>query len=75
MFTPQFGIYEQVKQSQLEMERAAQQDLEIEMAQPDAPAGGTRLGTLFARLSSHLVHSADSSASLAVQSKPAHKAV
>ncbi len=38
MFPPQFGLYEQVKQSQLEMERSAQLDLEINTTHQDTPS-------------------------------------
>jgi hypothetical protein len=56
MFTPQFGLYEQVKQSQLEMERSAQLDLEIYMADPDSPSLPTRLGGLLANWGGRLQH-------------------
>ena len=45
MFTPQFYLYEQVKQHQTEMERMAQQDLAISLAgnDPVTPHGGIHL--------------------------------
>jgi hypothetical protein len=71
MFPPQFGLYEQVKQSQLEMERSAQLDLEIELADQDAPSLPTRLGGWFSRWTTRLQQSfSQRPASLAVRLDP-----
>ncbi len=50
MFPTHIGLYEQVRQSQLEMERAAQLDLEIEQANAGVPSLPTRLGGFFSKL-------------------------
>jgi hypothetical protein len=56
MFTPQLYLYEQVRQQQAEMERRAQQDLQIYLADEDAssPKSGGRkvLGRLRSALQS-----------------------
>jgi hypothetical protein len=57
MFTTQIGLYEQVKQNQLEMERSAQLDLEIAMADPGASSLPTHLRGLLANWGNQLQHS------------------
>jgi len=70
MFTPQFGLFEQVKQSQLEMERSAQLDLEIGLAEADAPGWPTRLGGWLTHWGSQLQHRL---AGLSTLAEPHHK--
>ncbi len=54
MFNPQFGLYDQVKQRQSEMERSAQQDLEVLMAQQNTPTTNNRLVSLLDKWFRHL---------------------
>ena len=56
MYTTPMGLYEQVKQNQLEMEREAQQDLELLMANNGSAATLPVLAHVRSLLSSLVVH-------------------